>query len=137
MKYLSDYMETSQTKAFEDAEAFFAFGWSQFEEQRKEGVNYVNMGWGLICPKENAQKLREELDDIYNRAIDQDVQENGAEGIINREYFNHECQISGGAETCKENLAGYIDRHPKLFTDEVIIKVCKESFNEAVEKDWF
>ena len=44
--------------------AFCAFGTKQFDEQKKEGVKYISMGAGLICPKENADKLNKELNHI-------------------------------------------------------------------------
>ena len=56
MKYLINYIEEAQTKAFEKAGAFFAFSDKQFEEQKKEGVRYSYMGAGLICPKENQKQ---------------------------------------------------------------------------------
>lgn len=61
MKYLSHYLEEAQTKAFEKAGAFFAFSNSQFDEKKKDGVKYVDMGAGLICPKENMVTLAREL----------------------------------------------------------------------------
>lgn len=41
--------------------AFFAFGTKQFDEQKVDGVKYVSFDSGLICPKENADKLNKEL----------------------------------------------------------------------------
>jgi hypothetical protein len=41
--------------------AFFAFSDKQFNEQKKDNIKYVSMGAGLICPKENADKLDKEL----------------------------------------------------------------------------
>lgn len=41
--------------------AFWAFGEEQFDEQKKYGVKYVSFGMGLMCPKENVQKLNSEL----------------------------------------------------------------------------
>lgn len=42
--------------------AFWAFSNKQFDEQKKEGIKYVSMGQGLICPKENAHKIGAEID---------------------------------------------------------------------------
>lgn len=58
-------METKQDKisqVLSQNGAFFAFSDKQFNEQKQEGIKYVSMGAGLICPKENADKLNKELD---------------------------------------------------------------------------
>ena len=137
MKYLSDYMNEKQTAAFEKAGAFFAFGNEQFAEKRKEGVDYVNMGAGLICPKENANKLHEELKTIYIEAIKEDVAENGAKAIIEREYFNHETQITGDNSGVIDLMEDYKKQFPEQFTDEIILSTCKDCFRQAVINGWF
>lgn len=43
--------------------AFWAFSDKQFDEQKTNGIKYVSMGAGLICPKDNAKKLKTELDE--------------------------------------------------------------------------
>jgi len=45
MKYLSDYTEEAQTKLFVEKGVFFAFSKDQFNEQKKEGVDYVSAGF--------------------------------------------------------------------------------------------
>ena len=130
-------MEEKQTLLFNETGSFFAFGNAQFEEQKKEGVKYVDMGYGLICPKETAEKLSEGLDLIYIEAIKQDVEENGAMKIIEREYFNHETQLTMDNSSVIGYMSGYAKQFPEQFTDEIILSVCKECFNKAVENDWF
>jgi len=137
MKYLSHYMEQGQTDAFNKFGAFFAFGNKQFEEKRKENVTYVNMGAGLLCPKENASLLNAELDSIYTNAIKQDVHENGAAKIIEREYFNHETQLTGDKSGMISAICGHVEMFSDLFTKELINQVSKDCFNLAVENDWF
>ena len=137
MKYLSNYMEDAQTIAFDNFGAFFAFGQSQFDQKKKEGVIYVNMGSGLICPKENAAALNESLKNIYTDAVKQDVAENGADAIIEREYFNYESQISCSTENAVSALSGHVSQFPELFTPEKIKAVFSACWNKAVENDWF
>jgi hypothetical protein len=137
MKYLSDYMEQAQTEAFNKFGAFFAFGNKQFEEKRKPDVQYVSMGAGLICPKESAKLLADALENIYQEAIKADVEENGAEKIIEREYFNHETQLTGDTYTMMGAISGHIEAFPELFTPELIHSTCKKCFDLAVENDWF
>lgn len=42
--------------------AFWCFGESQFNEQKKEGVKYISLGAGLVCPRDNFEQLKTELD---------------------------------------------------------------------------
>lgn len=90
MKNLRSYIDDKQTAALEKAGAFFAFSQSQYDEAAKEGVNYVNMGSGLICPKENAKELWDDLQRTYKEGVEQDKEENGKDAIILRELHNHE-----------------------------------------------
>ena len=107
MKYLSDYIEQAQTKAFEQAGAFFAFGDEQYKEKAKDGIKYVSMGAGLICPKQNAKTLHETLDKIYIEGIKQDQTENTKEAIILRELKNHECFYTWEIDVVIEKLTDY------------------------------
>lgn len=57
-------METKQDKISQvlaQNGAFWSFSDKQFNEQKKDNIKYVSMGSGLICPKENADKLNNEL----------------------------------------------------------------------------
>lgn len=137
MKYLSDYQEEKQSKLFEETKAFFAFGQKQFDEKKQPGVDYVHLFGGLICPKENAKQLADGLNSIYEEAKRADFAENGNIKIIEREYFNHEIQISMDKQGLVDLMQGYEEIFPGQFTEEIILKVCKDCFKKAVENDWF
>lgn len=107
MKYLQEYIEEAQTQAFNKAGAFFAFSNKQFDEAKKEGIKYVSMGAGLICPKENADTLAKELDEGYKLGIAQDIAENGREAIVKRELNNHEAYYTGDTTSTIEALSEY------------------------------
>lgn len=107
MKYLNDYTQEKQTALFNEAGAFFAFSNEQFDQQKKEGVNYVSLGFGFIAPEENAKMIVEKLDAITKEAITQDIEENGKESIIRRELFNHECFYTNDIMDCVEKLSEY------------------------------
>lgn len=107
MKYLQDYMEEAQTKAFEKAGAFFAYSNKQFDEQKKQGVRYVSVGLGLICPKDTVAALINELAAIAKQGIKDDLAENGKEGVIKRELANYECFYTGDPSGAVEALEGY------------------------------
>ena len=125
MKYLSDYMEERQTAAFRENGAFFAFSNEQLAKEKVEGVTYVNMGSGLICPKDNTKKLRKELDTIWTESIAQDLAENGKSGIILRELYNHEAFYVGEIDNTVRAL------EPYKFTEEEILAVYRKNYNEA------
>lgn len=107
MKYLQDYMSERQTKALDKAGAFFAFSKSQFEEQKVEGVKYMNGPAGMICPVDTYSVLADELNKIYQSSIKQDIEENGLTNIVIRELNNYECYYSGDIEDAVDALKDY------------------------------
>lgn len=107
MKYLSHYISEGQTKAFNECGAFFAFSDKQFAEGKKEGVKYVSLGGGMLCPKENASKLVEQLTAVHKSGVEQDIAENGIDGIIKRELANHEAYYTGDISSTVEALQMY------------------------------
>jgi len=129
--YLSDYIEDPQTKLFNECGSFFAFSGKQYEEARKEGIKYINMGSGLVCPENNVEKLINGLDEIYKIGIAKDMEENGKKKIIHRELANHECQIAENPTACIEKLEGY------PITKEEILAEWSEFYNKCVENNWF
>lgn len=95
MKYLSDYSQEGITNLLNELGGFYAFSDAQYNEAKKEGVEYVSLGMGLICPKENAKALQEGLIEVSKNAIQQDLKENGKVNIIKRELSNHEAYYTG------------------------------------------
>lgn len=130
MKYLSNYTEDMQTELFNSMGAFFAFSDKQFEEARQEGVKYVSLSAGLICPKPNVRPLVDGLDSISTKGIAADIAENGIKAIIHRELANHETQVTGDIDDTVGVLADYpgIDR-------ETIQAECSEYFQHCADND--
>lgn len=137
MKYLSHYTEKAHSELFKSTGSFFAFGQQQFDEQRKEGVKYVSLGAGLICPKNAVNELLSGLENIGVQCRKIDVEENGAAGIIEREYFNYECQIAMDTSDAMSALEPYTELFPDLFTPELIQSVFVNCLNKAIEQDMF
>lgn len=137
MKTLNDYTDTLTSKLFADNGAFFAFGNKQFEEKKQEGVTYVSLMGGLLCPKEKSKVLMQDFEKIFDDAVRQQVKDFGAEKIISHEYFNHETQITGDNQQVIDVLSTHRELFPELFTDEIILKTCKQCFKKAVANDWF
>ena len=129
MKYLSEYMEAKQTALFKRTGTFFAFSQEQFEEKRKEGVKYVNMGQGMLSPDEHYKEVMDELENIYKDSIKQDIKENGKEKIILRELYNHEAFYVGSIEDTIHKLEDY------PFSEDDISNVYQKNYAEAT-KDW-
>ena len=119
-------MTDRQTAAFDKAGSFFAFGIEQFQEQKKEGVRYMQIGSGMLCPVENAKVLLEELRAIYKESIAQDIKENGLNAIIRRELNNHEAYYTRDIEDTLDALADY------PITAEDIQKVFRNKNKEVV-----
>jgi hypothetical protein len=137
MKYLSYYTEKAQSELFASTGAFWAFGQKQFDEKKKEGVKYVSLGAGCVCPKDQVNALLDGLESITAAGVKADVEENGAEAIISREYFNHECQISMDSSSAVAALSGHRKQFPELFSEEAMNAVFAKCWNEAIEKDLF
>jgi hypothetical protein len=137
MKYLSHYTKDKQTELFTSLGAFWAFGNYQLEAQAKPGVKYASLGAGLICPKDNVNELLKGLDTIALEGIKEDIKENGAEAIIEREYFNYESHITINTEDASNSLKQYQKYFSDLFTEDLINRVFNRCFEKAVELDLF
>lgn len=131
MKYLSDYINNAQTEVFNKHGAFFAFSNKQFDEKKQNGVKYVSLGAGLICPVNNAKQLNTDLNAVWDAGIKQDLAENGIKAIIHRELANHECQITGDYSEVIDKLSAY------GITSEQIEAEWPEYWDLCVENDYF
>lgn len=131
MKYLSDYMNDKQSALFEETGSFFAFSQKQYHEKRVEGVEYNTLGSGMICPKENVDKLVDGLKTIYDDAIEEDIAENGLKAIIHRELGNHEYQITGDISDTFDVLESY------GISEQDIQDEISEYMQKCHDNDWF
>jgi len=107
MKYLSDYMKDKQTALFEETNTFFAFSKEQFNEGKKEGIIYINMGQGMLTDKRYVKKVINGLDKIYKDSIQEDIKENGIDAIIKRELANHEAWYTMDIQDTCDKLEDY------------------------------
>ena len=121
MKTFNDYINDKHTKLFEETGTFFAFSSEQFKEKSKPGVKYADCGSGMICPKENVDKLLEGLKQARIEAVQEDLEENGKEAIIKRELMNHECFYTNDVEDAMRILKLYdctLEEVKKTFYEE-------------------
>lgn len=110
---------------------FFAFSNKQYEDNAKEGVKYINYGYGLFCPKDNIDSFLAEFDAAIEEFRKDDLETNGMKKIIWRELANHECQLSMDISNAVSALKGY------GITKEDVEKEWSEYFNYCVDNDHF
>ena len=84
-----------------------------------------------------AQELIDGLELIHKEAIEEDFNDNGAEAIIRREYFNHECQLTRDTSSMMDAIEGHIEMFLNSFPHSLIKQVELKCFEDAVENDWF
>lgn len=94
MKYLSHYTDKKTSALFDKYGAFFSFSKEQFDDAKKDGVQYESAGGGLIAPVGTTKDLLKDLDAVVTEARKEDIKENGIKAIIHREFGNYETQIS-------------------------------------------
>ncbi|MGO2168724.1 DUF7659 family protein [Pseudoalteromonas sp.] len=104
---LSTIIKPKITELYNKTGAFFAFGDEQFNKAKTEGVKYVQLQSGLICPKENAKQVVEGMSKIIKVGIQDDLRINGKANIIKRELFNYECFYTGDIDDCVDALKDY------------------------------
>lgn len=138
MKYLSHYTQAAQTELLNKTGTFFAFSTKQLEEQKQEGVKYTLFeSSGMFVPTANKEELVKGLERINQEGIKKDVEENGPEAIISREYFNYECQIVCDTTDAREQLKQYQELYPELFTEEKLKETFKKCYSRAIEQNLF
>ena len=121
MKFLSDYTQAAQTKMFKEQGVFFAFSKKQFEEGCKEiGATKDNkvtsLDNGIFCFSKNVDKVISEFERIQKEGINQDIEENGIKGIIERELSNHEAYYTRDIESTVDALEDY----PGITAEEIL-----------------
>ncbi len=104
---LREFLDKAQSELFDEFGAFFAFSDAQFNEKKKEGIDYASAGAGLLVPKDRLQEFYDRHDKIVEVGIAQDVEKNGIEKIIKRELANYECYYTGSIDDCVEALEDY------------------------------
>jgi hypothetical protein len=130
-------IESEQSLLFAKYGVIFAFSQSQFDEQKQEGVKYSQCGMGMFMPYVNVEAFFKELGDLHVAGRAKRVKEFGPNGVIEKEYFNYETQITGDVASLIENLEPYIEQFPELFTNQRILDVSKKCMAKAIENDWF
>lgn len=74
---------------------FFAFSNKRFNEQREEGVTYVNLSCGMMIPKNNVEIFRKKYKELRDNTTLELRYNVSMENYIRDELMNHECFYSG------------------------------------------
>jgi hypothetical protein len=107
MKYLSDYTRDVTKTLFSKYNAFFAFNDKQFNEGKREGVDYKSLGVGLHVETSKVKEFNLEFLKIVETAITQDLAENGKDNVIERELSNYECYYTYEIDDAVDALTDY------------------------------
>jgi|15BtaG_2_1085339.scaffolds.fasta_scaffold30677_2 hypothetical protein len=128
---MNKYIDDGISKVLDQNGAFFAFNDKQFNTNKKEGVQYVKLGAGLIGPKDKEKIIFDQLDAVIKKGIDKELKEKTKKDIIWDAFANYECQIIGSPDDAIDSLFDY------PFTEKEIRKEWVSYFDYCVEKDLF
>ena len=123
VKSLTEYVEEAQSKVFEENGAFFAFSNDLFDEKKLEGVEYVSIGSGLICPIVNAKAVIDGVNSTHAEGIKLRLKDYSLSKIIQYELANYESQISMNYSDAFDVLKDYgvdkdmMDKEWKIYWD--------------------
>ncbi|MFS2717030.1 hypothetical protein AAH068_19170 [Bacteroides uniformis] len=101
---------------FEEFGVFFAFSKQQFEQSRKEGVEYVSGFAGMIIPKDNVTLVDERLDHIHEEAAALMREHIPMEKYILYELYNHEAFYTGEVDEVLKLARSY---YPDCTLDDI------------------
>lgn len=95
IKQIHEEQQKKLSIMFEEFGVFFAFSKQQFEQSRKEGVEYVSGFAGMIIPKANVKLMYERLDRIHEEVTALMREHIPIEEYILYELYNHEAFYTG------------------------------------------
>lgn len=128
------YFDNEFEKALKQHGAFFAFSEEQFNRSKVDGIKYVRFTdiGGLICPKDNAQKLYNEINEIIKTSKKMNIEKHGINYIIDYELENYEAYYT----------RDYNDAYNMVLRDyeEITLEMVKnryyENINSGKYDDW-
>lgn len=101
---------------FEEFGVFFAFSKQQFEQSRKEGVEYVRGVADMIIPKDNVKLVGQRLKLIHEEVTSLMREHIPMEKYILYELHNHEAFYTGEMDDVLELAKSY---YPDCTLDDV------------------
>lgn len=96
--------EKGYSRLFKKHGIIFAFSTQQFNEKKQEGVKYVSLGAGILCPKENAEAYLKESENFSKTVIEKMKEKFSKEKIISYALSNYECYYTYNFHEAYKNL---------------------------------
>ena len=127
--------DDKQTEVIKKHGAFFAFSIDQFEQQRKEGVEYTGHKSGMMIPIPNVTNLFNDLDDVVKDKYSWELENNSKKDIIWWELANYETQLTGIGSGSFEKAVLALSKYG--FTREDVIKEYSDYFEHCINNDYF
>ncbi len=106
-KKLSSYTDQPITELFNKYGAFWAFSNSQFNEAKKDNIEYVTFLGNCFCDKTTVKLFINEYHSIFEQQKNLFLLENKKEDIIKYELANYESFYTGEIEEAFEVLKQY------------------------------
>ncbi len=97
----------AMTAVYDKYGVFFAFSNEQYNDKAVKGVEYVNMGSGMVAPKEHATAVNTELHAAIDTFQAWKLETMGKDKIILAELHNHEAFYTYEIEDTIDALEGY------------------------------
>ena len=97
-KKLSSYTDQPITELFNKYGAFWAFSNSQFNEAKKDNIEYVTFWGNCFCDKRTVKLFINEYHSIFEQQKNLFLLENKKEDIIKYELANYESFYTGEIE---------------------------------------
>lgn len=110
IKKITQLLDEQQEKVsamIETQGVIFAFSKEQFEENRKEGVVYVNFGRGMLVPRTNIERIKQESDRLHREAQEEFRQWVPMNDYILYELNNYEVFYTGDTSEILETVQMY------------------------------
>ena len=123
MKTAHEIKEEKISNLLIEVNGFFAFGKSQFDEAKKQGVKYVSRGAGLIHEAGKSKYFDDQLAAITKEYHQKSLLEKGKIKIILDELQNYECFYTGEIDEAVEALKVYD------ITEKEVLKVYQDNIN--------
>lgn len=99
--------EQKMTDLFNSTNTIFAFSAKQFNEQKKDGIKYVNLGAGMLCQMENVDTLIEGLERINKEDRAEKLERLGVDKLILDTLLNYEAFYTYDISDAMEELKAY------------------------------
>lgn len=130
---ITNIMQKYQTKVYKKYGVFCAFNKKQFNE----GINshfgkVADIGGGTYCPSIFADKVVDQLNAIYYKAIAIVQATNTKKDIIWYELGNYETQLTGDVSEVISKLADFKD-----ITKEDIMREYRDYYDHCVDNNYF